>query len=95
MQISVETTEIRALLFLLTSNEVSLKSYCLSNRLLAKLTSLPENISDVSSFWRLSGGNEIDQVSPMFISEHANIWTQDKCLQILFFNNPNKFFCDF
>ena len=39
-------------------------------------------------------GNEIDEVSPMFISEHANTLhgMQNKCLQIVFFNNPNKFF---
>ena len=35
-------------------------------------------------------GNEIDQVSPMFISEHQwKYGTQNKCLQILFFKEPN------
>ena len=35
-------------------------------------------------------GNEIDQVSPMFISEHqCKYGTQNKCLQILFFKEPN------
>ena len=38
------------------------------------------------------GNGEIDQVSPMFISEHANIWDVKQTLQILLFNNPNKFF---
>ena len=37
---------------------------------------------------------EIDQVSPMFISEHASTWDREQVLQILLFNNPNKFFCD-
>ena len=41
------------------------------------------------------GNREIDQVSPMFISEHANTWDAEQILQILFFNNPNKIFCDF
>ena len=34
-------------------------------------------------------GNEIDQVSPMFISEHqCKYGTQNKCLQILFLKEP-------
>ena len=34
-------------------------------------------------------GNEIDQVSPMFISKHqCKYGTQNKCLQILFFKEP-------
>ena len=37
------------------------------------------------------GNCEIDQVSLMFISEHANAWDAWQILQILFFNNPNKF----
>ena len=39
------------------------------------------------------GNREIEQVSPP-ISEHANTWDAKQILQILFFNNPNKFFCD-
>ena len=30
----------------------------------------------------------------MFISEHANTWGAKQILQILFFNNPNKFLGD-
>ena len=38
-------------------------------------------------------GNEIDHVSPMFISEHqCKYGMQTNFLQILFFNSPNKFF---
>ena len=35
-------------------------------------------------------GNKIDQVSPIFISEHqCKYGIQNKCLQILFFKEPN------
>ena len=56
MQISVERDDPNksCAVFLLTSNEVLLNSCCLPNKLLVKSTSLPENISDVSPFWRLS-----------------------------------------
>ena len=38
-------------------------------------------------------GNKVDHVSLMFISEHqCKYGTQNKCLQILFFNNPTRFF---
>ena len=41
-------------------------------------------------------GNEIDHVSLMFISEHESMQilygTQNECLHILFFYNPNRFF---
>ena len=30
----------------------------------------------------------------MFICEHANTWDAKQILRILFFNNPNNFFCD-
>ena len=63
-----------------------------------KSTSLRENISNVSSFWRLSIdhvlGNEIDKVFQCSFLNMQIHGTQNKCLQILFFNNPNKFFCD-
>ena len=39
-------------------------------------------------------GNENDQVSPTFLSDRINAEnaTLNKCVQILFFNNPNFFF---
>ena len=39
-------------------------------------------------------GKEIDHVSPMFISEHESMkyGTQNECLHILSFYNPNRFF---
>ena len=38
-------------------------------------------------------GNKVDHVSLMFISEHqCKYATQNKYLQILFFNNPTRFF---
>ena len=40
------------------------------------------------------GNCEIDQVSLMFISEYANTWDARQILQIFFFNNKNKIFCD-
>ena len=40
------------------------------------------------------GNCEIDQVSLMFISEYANTWDTRQILQILFFNNRKKIFCD-
>ena len=40
------------------------------------------------------GNRKIDEVSPMFISEHANTRDKKQILQILFYNNPNKFSCD-
>ena len=38
-------------------------------------------------------GNENDQVSPTFLSDRINAenGTLNKCVQILFFNNPNFF----
>ena len=48
----------------------------------------------METFDHVLGNREIDQVSPMFISDHANAWDAKQTLQILFFNNPNKFFCD-
>ena len=95
------TTQIKALCsrILLTSNEVLLKSSCLSNRLLAKSTSLPENISKVSSIWSHFRWCARQQNRLRFTYVH--LWTklqihgtQNKCLQILFFNNLNKLFCD-
>ena len=39
-----------------------------------------------------NGEIPVDQVSPMFISEHANTWDTKQTLQILFFHNPKSFF---
>ena len=49
----------------------------------------------METFDHVLGNHEIDQVSLMFISDHANAWDAKQTLQILFFNNPNKFFGDF
>lgn len=76
---------------LLTSNKVLLRSCCLSNRLLAKST-FPRNY-----WWSFHHvlGNELNHVSPMFIPEHqCKCGTQNKCLQILFFNSLNRSFCN-
>ena len=67
---------------------------------------LPENINDLFLLCRRDfrsrarRWNEIDHVSPMFISEHESTQiqckygTQNECLHILLFYNPNKFFCN-
>ena len=78
------------------SNKVPLKSHCLSNRLLTKSTFA--KIFTICFFFVEETfdhvlGNKVDHVSLMFISEHqCKYGTQNKCLQILFFNNPTKFF---
>ena len=46
----------------------------------------------LETFDHMLGNHVIGQVSPMFISEHANTWDAKQILQILFVNNPNKFF---
>ena len=69
---------------------VKLKSCCLSNRLLC-----PKTLATfLETFDHVLGNRAIDEVSPMFSSEHANTWDAKQILQILFFHNPNKFFCD-
>ena len=60
---------------------------------------MPENIDDLFLLCRGQTfdhvlGDEIDHVSPMFISENRSKYgKQNECLHILFFYNPNKFFC--
>ena len=96
------TTQIRALLyfiFILTSNKVPLKASCCQTDFSPNQL-LPENIDNL--FLLCQGqtfdhmlGDEIDHVSSMFISENrSKCGTQNECLHILFFYNPNKFFCN-
>ena len=64
----------------------------------------PKNINDLFLLWVFFVketfdhmlGKEIDHVSPMFISEHESMkyGTQNECLHILSFYNPNRFFCN-
>ena len=94
------TTQIRALLYFIDFKvqNVQLKLHCLWKRRLTKYA-LARTILTICFFFVEETfnhvlGNKIDQVSPMFISEHqCKYEMQNKMfLQVLFFNNPNKFF---
>ena len=92
------TTQIKALPYFIDFRWSTIKVMLFVEKSSRELTSSPENISDVSSFWRLLITCYRQRNTSSFTDVHFWTWKHMGCktnfLQILFFNNPNKFFCD-